>query len=135
MNEQANAKLEAALTALKANNGLLIDDHSCVNPWKPTHLVVLGWVDKEGKFGDRFEVCPITDKSLYCLNPLYVDKEGMAHLSTHSCGGSIDLRGTNLLSAAAKYNGPSLPFSRSKIIHIAEIRGPEFLVEHHRFTA
>jgi hypothetical protein len=49
-------------------------------------------------------VCLIFKSSYFCLNRMYVDKEGKLHLSTGSVAGNVITAGTTVEKAIEKYN-------------------------------
>jgi hypothetical protein len=49
-------------------------------------------------------VCLIFKSSYFCLNRMYVDKEGKLHVSTGSVAGNVITAGTTVEKAIEKYN-------------------------------
>jgi len=97
---------DSILAAIKANHGKVIDDHRfhCGSGEERMRSVYA-----IAKFGDKTVfLCSPEETPYFCLNGMYVDPDGVAHLSQWSVGGVIEFgrRGT-LDTAIAKYNDPA----------------------------
>jgi len=64
-------------------------------------------------------ICVVHKNSLFCLNPLYIGKDRLPHLSKWSCSGVVNTKDMSLCEAFLKYN------QKHKGIHlVAELLVP-----------
>lgn len=92
--------------AIVANCGMVIDDH---RTGKQNYADMVRKVHAIGKHGDdTVFLCSETETTYFCLNRMYIDDDGIPHLSRWSVGGVINLRehGT-LAKAVTAYNDPA----------------------------
>ena len=102
--EDAPSDFGVTLAAVKAVDGKVLDDHT--DGKQTCNLVGLAVLRKKGKADIPVGLCGSTG---FCLNEVYVDEEGRAHISRRSVGGIIILKTgvvsqDNLKQAIAEYN-------------------------------
>lgn len=92
-------QIQAILANLAANNNKCIDDHNHRNE----EMIV----DAIAMHGKHVVFLIASRKTYFCINPLYIHEDGRVHLSTNSCGGTMDVRDQTLEQAVEEYNLPS----------------------------
>lgn len=97
---------DSVLAAIKANDGLVEDDHragqkEAVDRLRKPYAIA--------RFGNHTVFLLSEEQTTYfCLNRMYVDEDGVAHLCSTSVGGVIELKTYRTLEAAiAAYNDPA----------------------------
>ena len=74
------------VAAIKANNNIVLDDHFDGRRGNLRTLTMVGAYVK----GGVIRCVPLLEDTVFCINPIYIDEEdGLPHLSSWSCGGSV----------------------------------------------
>lgn len=85
------------LAAVKAFNNSVKDDHG--NGTRVLKLCGLATLDKN----ERSTIVALCDSAYFSLNDVYLDEEGVPHVSTSSCGGVVDCRTHASVADAIEY--------------------------------
>lgn len=105
----------AVLAVLKANGGLIVDDHNRNGkPFKASHVARFS---KDGKE----HIVQVYPNTPFCINPVTIGNDGVPHLRTMSIGGTIrpDLHASLDIAIAAFNDGnKSVPWDAGKIIEV-----------------
>lgn len=108
---------DAVHAAILANNGMIHDDHHNGYPEGPMRKVVA-----IGKFGKHTVFLCGDDVQHFCLNGMYVDHKGIAHLSRWSVGGIVEpKRYGGLKNAVEQHNNPANYIPGARITEITDV--------------
>lgn len=98
--KQQAATFEQIVAAVKANGGVVIDDHNNTNENRQLGGVGL-FSNKDG----RTVAVALLEDNYFCLNEVYLDKEtGKPHLSTRSVAGNVITKGVTIAEGVENYN-------------------------------
>ncbi len=99
MTTKLNASFETIVAAVKANNGIVGDDHN--NGTRTLKLDGLAAYEK----GNKITLVGLINSRAFCLNEVYLTTEGKPRISKWATGAVIELRdGMNLHKGIESFN-------------------------------
>jgi hypothetical protein len=98
MLRKIRAKNDETVKSVLDQKGLIKDLHN-----NGSSNAQLTHVAKFGKLGQRESIVAIMGNNVFCLNVVTLNEQGVAELSTYSCGGNMNTRTMSAHTAAARY--------------------------------
>jgi len=106
---ESQAEFNNILDVVKANRGLIFDDHDPKGGRTLKLAGIGGFV-----IGDTIRPVALLNGTIFCLNSVYLsDTTGSPRLSRSSIGGNVDARGTSLTDAIEAFNNGE--YTRGKL--------------------